>query len=146
MRADFAGVPIFAGLSEAALELLSKRIEEAQVPAGTLILREGEPGNRFFLIVSGSVKVCKAYGTREETLLAVLKPKDFFGEMCVLETLPRADTVVAAEATAYNSLPSVAFYHLYKEMADQHSILVLNIARDLSRRLRHMDEAFAARH
>ena len=40
----------------------------------------------------------------------------------------------------------MTFHHLYQDMPRQYSILVLNIARDLSRRLRHLDELFAARH
>jgi CRP-like cAMP-binding protein len=66
--------------------------------------------------------------------------------MCILETLPRSATVQAMVDSTLLSLSSVTFYHLYHEMPAQHSILVVNIARDLSRRLRHLDEAFAARH
>jgi len=40
---------------------------------------------------------------------------------------------------------STAFYRLFEKMPKQHSILLLNLARDLSRRLRHLDEVFAAR-
>ena len=71
---------------------------------------------------------------------------DFFGEMCILETLPRAATVLAVTDATLYSLTSMAFYHLYEVMPGQYSILVLNIARDLSRRLRHLDDVFAARH
>jgi len=44
------------------------------------------------------------------------------------------------------SVASTAFYYLFEKMPKQHSILILNLARDLSRRLRHLDEVFAARH
>jgi CRP-like cAMP-binding protein len=64
--------------------------------------------------------------------------------MCILETLPRAATVRAFEATSLDALSSMAFYELYRAMPEQYSILVLNIARDLSRRLRRLDEIYAA--
>ena len=77
--------------------------------------------------------------------MAVLGPGEFFGEMCILETLPRAATGKSAGPATVVSVASTAFYHLFEKMPKQHSILLLNLARDLSRRLRHLDEVFAAR-
>lgn len=145
MESPFAGVPIFAGLNDDALTLLFKRAEAINFPQGDLIVREGEVGSKFFLIKSGQVRVVKKIGAAEEVLLARLGPRDFFGEMCILETLPRAASVQATEPTELVSLPAAAFYHLYQARPDQYSILVLNIARDLSRRLRRLDEAYAAK-
>lgn len=139
-------VPIFAGLKESALTWLAEKAEQSAVPAGTIVVREGEPGNRFYLIGSGSVRVCKYFAEPGEVVLAELKASDFFGEMCILETLPRSATVQTASETTLFSLSSVTFYHFFKQMPDQYCILLLNIARDLSRRLRHLDEVFAARH
>lgn len=139
-------VPIFAGLSDAALELLMERARLSSGAPGAVIVREGEVGNRMFLIAAGSVRVCKRYGQPDELELARLKNGDFFGEMCILETLPRSATVYALSPTTLYSLSSMDFYYLYQAMPDQYSLLVLNIARDLSRRLRHLDEAFAGRH
>jgi len=138
-------VPIFAGLVDEALALLLQRAENTSAAAGEVILREGEVGSRFYLIKVGRVRVIKNLGGSHETVLAELTTRDFFGEMCILETLPRAATVLASEPTELINIPSTAFYHLYKSRPEQYSILVLNIARDLSRRLRRLDEAFAAR-
>jgi CRP-like cAMP-binding protein len=146
MRAMLQGVPIFAGLDEAALDLLWERVTEKTVPANTVIVQEGETGNRFYLVGKGMVRVCKNLGQPHETELAKLGPRDFFGEMCILETLPRCASVQALVDTTVYSLTSLTFFHLYEQMPRQYSILVLNIARDLSRRLRHVDEIFAAKH
>lgn len=145
MNHPLLGVPIFAGLEDAALDLLGQRAVAASFREGELIVREGELGNRLFVIDDGAVRVCKHWGTPEEVQLAVLGPKDFFGEMCILETLPRSATVQAVVGTRVFGLTSLTFYHLFQQMPDQYSILILNIARDLSRRLRSLDEAFAAR-
>jgi CRP/FNR family transcriptional regulator, cyclic AMP receptor protein len=139
-------VPIFAGLNEAALNLLWDRAKEIKASAGEVVVREGETGNRLFLVGEGQVRVCKNFGKPDEVELAILGPSNFFGEMCILETLPRSATVQAVTDTTLYSLTSLAFYHLYEAVPSQHSILVLNIARDVSRRLRHLDEVFAARH
>lgn len=107
---------------------------------------EGETNHCMFIIESGEVSIIKNFETPDAVTLAVLGPGEFFGEMCILETLPRSATGQASKPSVVVSISSGAFYHLYEKMAPQHSILMLNIARDLSRRLRHQDEVFAARH
>ncbi len=143
---SFQRVPIFAGLSEGALELISSRAKVADHAAGALIVGEGATGNRFFVIDVGLVRVCKRLGQPDEVELARLAQGEFFGEMCILETLPRSASVVAVTDSRLFSLSSMDFLKLYQQMPDQYGILLLNLARDLSRRLRRLDEAFAARH
>lgn len=145
MQAMLTKVPILAGLDEAALNLLGEHIVESRAAAGSVIVREGDEGNCVFLIGEGSVRVCKHFGQPDEFELGRLGPCDFFGEMCVLETLPRSATVQAISDTTLYSLSSLTFYRLYEALPRQHSILIVNIARDLSRRLRHWDEIIAAR-
>jgi CRP/FNR family transcriptional regulator, cyclic AMP receptor protein len=139
-------VPVLAGLSPEALYFLASKAIEVNVAPGELIVREGDHGNKFFVISDGSVRVVKHFGTSDEVELARLREGEFFGEMCILETLPRTATVQAVEPALLWSLSSMAFYNLYKSMPQEYSILVLNLARDLSRRLRKLDEAFTARH
>ena|SRR2546430_1745650 len=139
-------VPILAGLDETALNILWESAIQSRATPDCVIVREGEVGNRFFLIGEGLVRVCKHFGQPREVELARFGPGEFFGEMCILETLPRSATVQAVTDTTVYSLSSLTFYHLYQAMPAQYSILVVNIARDLSRRLRHLDEIFAARH
>jgi CRP-like cAMP-binding protein len=139
-------VPIFAGLEESALKILSEQSQTQAYAAGDIIVREGEKSNVMFLITSGKVRICKHFGHADVAVLAMLGPGEFFGEMCILETLPRSATAQAVEPTTLLSLSSMAWYHLFQRMPAQHSILILNIARDLSRRLRRIDEMFAARH
>jgi len=146
MLAMLQGVPIFAGLDEAALNLLGERAKECHAPANEVIVREGDTGNKFYLVGKGSVRVCKSLGQPNEVELAKFGPSDFFGEMCILETLPRCASVQAIVDTTLYSLTSLPFLHLYEVMPRQYSILLLNIARDLSRRLRRVDEIFASKH
>jgi CRP-like cAMP-binding protein len=146
MRVMLQNVPILAGLDPAAIDQLCAHAIESIYPVGSLIVREGETSNRFFLIAEGTVRICRQFGQADEIELAQLGRGEFFGEMCILETLPRAATVQAICDTTVVSLTSMAFYHLYQALPAQHSILVLNIARDLSRRLRHLGGVFAARH
>jgi CRP/FNR family transcriptional regulator, cyclic AMP receptor protein len=139
-------IPIFEGLDKETLNYLWEQVEKTDVPAGTVVVREGEPGNRLYLIAAGFVRVCKRFDQPDEVELAGLTEGDFFGEMCVLETLPRAATVQAVTEVVLYSLSSAFFSNLQSKNPAQYSILLLNIARDLSRRLRALDEAFTALH
>jgi CRP/FNR family transcriptional regulator, cyclic AMP receptor protein len=136
---------IFAGLDDKALKIFLKHAERIVVPPGGVIAREGEINRRMFLIEAGEVQIIKNFDTPDPVTLAVLGPGEFFGEMCILDMLPRCATAQAASQASVVSVAASAFYHLYEKKAKQHSVLLLNIARDLSRRLRHLDEVFAAR-
>jgi len=146
VRAKLQKVPIFAGLDEAAVDYLWERVTETRVAGGTVIVTEGELGNRFFLVGDGLVRVCRHLGQPNEIELGRIGVGDFFGEMCILETLPRSATVQAMADTTVYSLKSMAFYQLYQAMPAQYGILILNIARDLSRRLRVLHGVLDARH
>ena len=139
-------ITIFAGLSDDALACLVRKAEKLECQAGEVLVREGESGNRFFLVLAGEVQVLKRCKEGGETELARLGPGEFFGEMCVLETLPRVATVQTTVASTVLRLSALAFLELYESQPAQHSLLALNLARDLSRRLRRLDEVFAARH
>lgn len=65
---------------------------------GEIIVREGEPGTEMFIVRSGAVVVSRASGTGEVTL-ARLERGEFFGEMSVLESMPRDATVRAEGPT-----------------------------------------------
>jgi CRP-like cAMP-binding protein len=139
-------VTIFAGLADATLHRLLGKAVRLEVEAGQVVIREGESGNQFYLLLSGDARVVKAFGTEDEVELARVHAGDFFGEMCLLETLPRVATVQTTSPAVLLRLSAMAFLDLYEARPDQHSLLILNLARDLSRRLRRLDEAFAARH
>ncbi len=139
-------MPVFTGLSEAALGLLAARVKELKLAAGALAVREGEPGNRFYVIDAGTVRVCKNFGRADEVELARLGLGQAFGEMSIVEPLVRSATVQALSEVVLLRLSSLDFLELYQTMPAEHSLLLLNIARELSRRLRRLDGVLAARH
>jgi CRP/FNR family transcriptional regulator, cyclic AMP receptor protein len=62
----------------------------------------------------------------------------------MIECVTRSASLRAAETASLFSLKGTDLYHLYRHQPDQYAIVILNIARDLSRRLRSIDEKFAA--
>jgi predicted MFS family arabinose efflux permease len=94
-----ASIPIFAPLPAPALEGLARALVAVKAEAGEVIVREGEPGDRYFAIADGEVVVSRA--GRE---VARLKRGDGFGEIALLEKVPRTATVVAATQTQLYAL------------------------------------------
>jgi CRP-like cAMP-binding protein len=137
-------IPIFAGLNADAVSEIAHAVEEAEFRSGEVIVKEGEAGNRMFIIHSGRVEVVKHLGEPHETVLAVFGSKDFLGEMSIIECVARAASLRAVADCLLFALKGTDLYHLFRHQPDQYAIVILNIARDLSRRLRAIDEMFSA--
>jgi CRP/FNR family cyclic AMP-dependent transcriptional regulator len=137
-------IPIFAGLNANAVSEIADAVEEVEFRADEIIVREDELGNRMFIIRSGRVQVVKHLGQPRETILATLGPKDFLGEMSIIECVARAASLRTIEDSFLFSLKAADLHHLFLHQPDQYAIVILNIARDLSRRLRAIDELFTA--
>jgi CRP-like cAMP-binding protein len=134
--------PFLTGLNLDALTMLGENGAVADFAPGDVIVREGDAGHSLFIIVEGNVEVSKH---PHDVVLARLHAGTFFGEMCVVDPVPRVATVRALTKVKVIELTSGTLYHLYQKMPDQYAIMILNISRDLARRLRRLDEAFAAR-
>ena len=91
--------PIFAPLPGASLEHLAARLVPLRVDAGTVIVREGDPGDRFYIVVEGTVDV-----TQENAHLTVLEAGGYFGEIALLRDVSRTATVVAETAVVLYAL------------------------------------------
>jgi CRP/FNR family transcriptional regulator, cyclic AMP receptor protein len=137
-------IPVFAGLGDTALLSIAGAIQETVVREGSVIVSEGEPGDRMFIVYSGRVEAVKHLAKSNETLLAVFGPRDFMGEMSIIECVARSASLRAIEETSLFALRGIDLYHLFQRQPDQYAIVILNIARDLSRRLRALDEKFSA--
>ena len=88
---------IFPGVTESSLAYIAGTARRSQYPAGTVICREGDVGDTFFIIESGLVEVSKLLDGVSPRTLARYGPGEFFGELALLQDIPRAATVTAIE-------------------------------------------------
>lgn len=88
---------VFPDLSEWLVAHLAQSAREAVYPAGTAIVREGEAGEAFYVILDGRVRITKTLELGVEHVLNELSPGHFFGEMALVEEATRVATVTALD-------------------------------------------------
>jgi CRP-like cAMP-binding protein len=142
-RAFLTGIPIFAGLPDRVMELIAGKMRVVQVVPGAQLLREGEHARSMFIVRDGELQILKHGKGGLEYRLATLKAGDCVGEMSLIDIQPRSAT---ARAVGYATLYVVDLSEigkLYTSDVDAYALLVLNISREISRRLRVADEVMA---
>lgn len=100
-------VPWFGGLADDDLDRICRDVSDVSLAPGEVLLREGEPGEHAYVVVSGTVEILKQTGDRSVPL-AVRGPGEVFGEMALLQDEPRVATVRAREATDLLAIPRAA--------------------------------------
>ena len=113
------GVPLLALLPEATLESLARALVPLEIGAGEVLIQQGDEGDRFYVIESGSVEV-----TKDGRHIARLGPGDYVGEIALLRDVPRTATVTATSQTTAQALdrahfiPAVTGQGAFGEAAD----------------------------
>ena len=132
----FKTVPLFKGLSDHALTTLAGNVPTADYSPGDTIVAEGTFGDTLYIIEQGSVEAISKLDRFDEQLVSVLGPRQVFGESGVLETSIRSNSIRAREeSTVIHAIHRSDLHRLFKMAPEQYALLVLNIARLLSRKL-----------
>lgn len=109
---ELTRVGLFADLSGETLTKLADRMQREDVEAGTVMIREGEPGDRFFVLLSGMAGVSQTgLGQR-----GVLKAGEFFGEVALTMHVPRTATVTAMTPCVVASCDEATFDELIRPL------------------------------
>ena len=135
--------PLFGGVDDQAMAVIMPLMRELTFAAGDVIVSEGEDGDSLFVICSGSVEVLKADPEQDAQVaqrIAVLHVGDVFGEMELLDTQHRSATVRALEPVAALGLSNGDLFRIYESDLPTFALIVMNLARELSRRLRSIDD------
>jgi len=135
--ADFlATVPLFRSLAVAEQAAFAQMAREKSYPKGSVILFEDDPGDSFFVVREGRVKVVLVAEDGREVILGILGVGEHFGELALIDDQPRSAHVVAME----DSTLLVIRRDDFRRRVEQNPAVAWALLMELSRRLRRADE------
>jgi CRP-like cAMP-binding protein len=141
--AELRNIGLFGALSDDVLGVLSGMLSVVIPEIGEVIFREGDEGNAMYVVLAGEVEVTKASRNGVDARVAMLGPGDWFGEMSIVDIQPRSATVRAIAPSRLVRISAADLDSLYRHDVRSYAIVVLNLARELSRRLRVADGILA---
>ncbi len=131
----FKEVPLFCHLDDDELEQLTHICGEKNFEKGQTIFYEEDMGTGFYLIISGQVKIVMLSNDGREHILGLLREKDFFGEMSILDGEPRSATAIALADVKAMTITRDDFTKLLRNNPD----MAIKIMFVLCKRLRQAD-------
>ena len=136
-------MPVFAGLKDTALKFILDRSVTIKVSAGERFFVEGDAANSFFVLTSGAVLVEKDWqGTPIK--LRRMGMGDCIGEMAILDLLGRSASVRAETDCQAIEISRTTLNELFQHDLEQYAIIMMNMGREVSRRLRSASERLFA--
>jgi signal transduction histidine kinase len=134
-------VYFFRDLKDHEIQRISELCEETEFRPGDIIVQEGTPGDKFFIVLSGQVEVWQSYDKGTGDLLAVHGPGHLFGEMALVDEEPRSASVVARTAGHMLSLTREQFHDVLTESPS----VALSVTRSLSAMVRKSNQSYVER-
>jgi len=133
-------INLFRELAPEGLQRIAAIATEETYRVGEVIFREGEPGEKLYLILEGRVRISREVSGMGEEALAILGPGDAFGEMSMIDDFPRsADARVHEKcrvlAISKDAMEDLLFLH--KDLAYE---ILWNFVKTLSSRLRETND------
>jgi CRP-like cAMP-binding protein len=141
--ADLRNIGLFGALSDEVLVFLASMLSVVKPGIGEAIFREGDEANAMYVVLAGEMEVTKRSRGAADARIAVLGPGDWFGEMSIVDIQPRSATVRALAPGRLIRISAADLDALYRHDVRSYAIIVLNLARELSRRLRVADGILA---
>jgi CRP-like cAMP-binding protein len=133
-------IGLFGALGDETLDHLARRLKTNRVVPGETVFREGDSlAREMYVLLEGEMEVSRRSRRGRDMRIAILGPNDWFGEMSLIDMQARSATVRAIAPSRLIRVTSEDLDSLYRFDLKSYALIVLNIARDLSRRLRVTD-------
>jgi len=140
---ELRNIGLFGALSDEVLVHLASTLSVQTPGAGDTLFREGDEASAMYVVVRGEMEVLKRSRQGIDARVALLGPGDWFGEMSIVDIQPRSATVRALAPGRLVRISPADLDSLYRYDVRSYAIIVLNLARELSRRLRVADGILA---
>lgn len=137
------GLSVFAGLREEVVDRIGAHARRVDIAENQTLFAEGEPAKEMVFVLRGKLHVVKEAESGDEVCIAVLGPGDVAGEMSLIDIQPRSAGVRAVAPASVVVLSHGDIATVWREDKQSYTLLVLNIAREISLRLRRLDGALA---
>ena len=130
---------LFQGVPPEDAELIAEQFDLLDVPRGTVVFHEGEPGDSLYIVLAGKIKLGRRTPDGRENLVAVMGPSDQFGELSLFDPGPRTSTAVAVTDARLARMSKQAL----RSWITQRPQIAEQLLRVVARRLRRTNDALA---
>jgi CRP/FNR family transcriptional regulator, cyclic AMP receptor protein len=128
--------PLFTALDEEAAGALRRSMTEIQLTRGQVLFREGDPGDRLYVVSEGKIKLGRSSADGRENLLAIVGPGEMFGELSLFDPGPRTATATAVTDATVLALSNPDL----RPWLTGRPEVALSLLRQVARRLRRTNE------
>jgi CRP/FNR family cyclic AMP-dependent transcriptional regulator len=132
----FENIPLFSGLGKQDLAAIAEHAITKNYPADSIIISEGDLSDSLYLILYGKVKVYVSNAEGAEAILNIMGTGEFFGEMALLDNVPRSASVMTLEPTRLSMITKQAFRDCLAKQPD----VAYNLISALNQRVRALTE------
>jgi CRP/FNR family transcriptional regulator, cyclic AMP receptor protein len=136
-----ACLPAFEGLSRNELRLIERMLHQRQYKKGEIVFNEGEPGAGMYIVKSGEVGITRKMDNGAELALALIKEHGFFGELALLDEIPRSASAKAAADTVLFAFSKPSLESLCQRNPRLGIKILANLSRLICRRLVKSNDA-----
>lgn len=134
-------IKIFHGFKREQMVEIQTYLEEKSFNRGIYVVEEGTDASCMYILLNGEVEIWKASDNNQKAFcLGKLSDGDCFGEMSLVDCQRRSASVLAVSDLSVLVLPYSAMTKIYKTDPKLYAILLMNIAREISRRLRESEQ------
>ncbi|BBB26488.1 Crp/Fnr family transcriptional regulator [Amphritea japonica] len=133
-------MPVFGGLRDDVVKQILEGSHYVEREAGEPFFLEGERGDSSFIVETGSAALFKLGESGQSHQIRSFLPGECFGAMALLGVYPRSGVVKALEPCRAVEIKADQLFTMYQADPEQYLLMFMNMARDLSRRLRDTDD------
>ena len=142
-REQLRDIGLFGGLDDESLDALTGELRASLFDPGALVMKEGDHAREMFVVLSGELEVVRHSANGSEGRVALLGPGNWVGEMSIIDPQPRSASVRALAPSILLVVTTEDLDRLYRRDMKSYLLVVLNIAREMARRLRVADGMIA---